>query len=187
MAVGGGGAGGGWAGGVGGGGGARVGGVDVGYGQLAWSLRTDERVVCMERTNVRYLTQEQIPDALDFGSVDVSFISLKLILPALRGLMKDEGQVVCLVKPQFEAGKDQIGKKGVVRDPKVHQAVLENFLDHATESGFFVQDLTYSPVRGPEGNIEYLAHLSVQPLPPYDGDLAALVQESHESLGGKSG
>jgi 23S rRNA (cytidine1920-2'-O)/16S rRNA (cytidine1409-2'-O)-methyltransferase len=160
--------------------------VDVGYGQLAWSLRSDPRVISMERTNVRYLTPEVIPEPLDFASIDVSFISLKLILPAIRSLLKESGVVVCLVKPQFEAGKDQIGKKGVVRDPAVHLAVLEQFLQHAAESGFFVKDITFSPVRGPEGNIEYLGYLTRFPEPSYQGDLKALVQESHNSLGGKT-
>jgi len=160
--------------------------VDVGYGQLAWSLRSDPRVISMERTNVRYLTPEVIPEPLDFASIDVSFISLKLILPAIRSLLKESGVVVCLVKPQFEAGKDQIGKKGVVRDPAVHLAVLEQFLQHAAESVFFVKDITFSPVRGPEGNIEYLGYLTRFPEPSYQGDLKALVQESHNSLGGKT-
>ena len=160
--------------------------VDVGYGQLAWSLRSDPRVVCMERTNVRYLTPEIIPEPLDFGSIDVSFISLKLILPAVRGLLKENGQVVALVKPQFEAGKDKVGKKGVVRDPAVHLEVLEQFLEHAAQSQFFVKDITYSPVRGPEGNIEYLALLSVSPELSFEGDLRALVAESHASLGGNA-
>ena len=160
--------------------------VDVGYGQLAWSLRSDPRVISMERTNVRYLTPEVIPEPLDFASIDVSFISLKLILPAIRLLLKENGIVVCLVKPQFEAGKDQIGKKGVVRDPAVHLEVLEQFLQHAAESGFFVKDITFSPVRGPEGNIEYLGYLTRFPEPSYQGDLKALVQESHNSLGGKT-
>lgn len=158
--------------------------VDVGYGQLAWSLRSDERVVSMERTNVRYLTHETIEEELDFGSVDVSFISLKLILPALHGLLKPTGHVVCLVKPQFEAGKEKIGKKGVVRDPAVHLEVLEQFLLHAKESGFFVKDVSYSPVRGPEGNIEYLGYLSMAEQPPFEGDLKALVRASHENLEG---
>ena len=135
--------------------------VDVGYGQLAWSLRSDPRVVCMERTNVRYLTAEQIPEPLDFGTVDVSFISLKLILPALRGILKPDGQVVCLVKPQFEAGREKVGKKGVVRDPAVHLEVLRQFLQNAHEADFTVKEMTFSPIRGPEGNIEYLGHLCV--------------------------
>ena len=163
---------------------AKVYAVDVGYGQLAWSLRQDPRVVCMERTNVRYLTNETIPEALDFGSVDVSFISLRLILPALRPLMKDSGHLVCLIKPQFEAGKEKVGKKGVVRDKKVHLEVLVQFLTHAKESNFYVKDITFSPIRGPEGNIEYLGHLTVAEQPPYAGDLAALVEASHETLEG---
>ena len=163
---------------------AKVYAVDVGYGQLAWSLRSDPRVVCMERTNVRYLTGEDIPEPLDFGSVDVSFISLRLILPALRTLMKPEGELVCLIKPQFEAGKEKVGKKGVVRDRSVHREVLEQFLRHADECGFYVKDLTFSPIRGPEGNIEYLGHLTVREQPPYDGDLAALVEASHARLEG---
>jgi len=163
---------------------AKVYAVDVGYGQLAWSLRSDPRVVCMERTNVRYLTGEDIPEPLDFGSVDVSFISLRLILPALRTLMKPEGELVCLIKPQFEAGKEKVGKKGVVRDRAVHREVLEQFLRHADECGFYVKDLTFSPIRGPEGNIEYLGHLTVREQPPYNGDLAALVEASHARLEG---
>ncbi len=156
--------------------------VDVGYGQLAWKLRSDERVVCMERTNARYLTHEQIPDELDFASIDVSFISLKLILPAVCGLLKDAGHVACLVKPQFEAGKEKVGKKGVVRDPAVHLEVLENFLNHAKESGFTVLGLTYSPIRGPEGNIEYLGYLEKGEWVPQEFDLKALVDESHQVL-----
>ena len=159
--------------------------VDVGYGQLAWALRNDPRVVCMERTNVRYLTKDDIPEPLDFGSVDVSFISLRLILPALRPLLKETGELVCLVKPQFEAGREKVGKKGVVRDKAVHREVLEQFLRHAAESQFFVKDLTFSPIRGPEGNIEYLGHLTVAEQPPYTGDLAALVEASHARLEGK--
>lgn len=159
--------------------------VDVGYGQLAWSLRSDERVVCMERTNARYLTHEQIPDELDFASIDVSFISLKLILPAVRGLLKENGTVACLVKPQFEAGKEKVGKKGVVRDPAVHLEVLEHFLIYARESGFTVKGLTFSPIRGPEGNIEYLGFLSAEALEPCALDLEALVRASHDTLEGE--
>lgn len=161
---------------------SRVYAVDVGYGQLAWSLRTDERVICMERTNVRTLTRQQIPEALDFGSVDLSFISLKLVLPALRGLLKEDGKLLCLIKPQFEAGREKVGKKGVVRDAAVHLEVLETVLSFIQENGFFLQDLSFSPLRGPEGNIEYLAYLSVEPVPIFSGDLKALVQESHESV-----
>ena len=138
---------------------AKVYAVDVGYNQLDYRLRTHPQVVCMERTNARYLTAEQIPEPLDFFSVDVSFISLNLILPALRPLMAEGGQAVCLVKPQFEAGKDKVGKKGVVRDPAVHREVLEHFLDHAKNAGFFVKDITFSPIKGPEGNIEYLGYI----------------------------
>ena len=156
--------------------------VDVGYGQLAWSLRSDERVVCMERTNARYLTHEQIPEELDFASVDVSFISLKLILPPLCGLLRQGGHVACLVKPQFEAGKEKVGKKGVVRDPAVHLEVLEHFLEHAKESDFTVLGLTYSPIRGPEGNIEYLGYLEKGDWQERAFDLKALVAESHETL-----
>jgi len=156
--------------------------VDVGYGQLAWKLREDPRVVCMERTNARYLDHEQIPDELDFASIDVSFISLKLILPAVCGILKEGGHVACLVKPQFEAGKEKVGKKGVVRDPAVHQEVLENFLNHAKESGFTVLGLTYSPIRGPEGNIEYLGYLEKAEWAELKFDLKALVEESHQTL-----
>ena len=156
--------------------------VDVGYGQLAWKLRSDERVVCMERTNARYLTHDEVPDELDFASVDVSFISLKLILPPLCGLLKEKGHVACLVKPQFEAGKEKVGKKGVVRDPAVHLEVLENFLIHAKESGFTVLGLTYSPIRGPEGNIEYLGFLEKGEWVEKTFDLKALVEESHQTL-----
>ena len=161
---------------------AKVYAVDVGYGQLDWKLRSDERVVCMERTNARYLTHEQIPDELDFASIDVSFISLKLILPAVNGLLKDGGHVACLVKPQFEAGRDKVGKKGVVRDPAVHREVLEHFLEHAAESGFGVLDLTWSPIRGPEGNIEYLGYLKKGAQTEREFDLAALVEASHAEL-----
>ena len=161
---------------------AKVYAVDVGYGQLAWKLREDPRVVCMERTNARYLTHEQIPDELDFASIDVSFISLKLILPAVCGILKGGGHVACLVKPQFEAGKEKVGKKGVVRDPAVHLEVLEHFQEHAKESGFTVLGLTYSPIRGPEGNIEYLGYLEKGDWQPMEFDLKALVEESHQTL-----
>ncbi len=156
--------------------------VDVGYGQLAWKLRSDERVVCLERTNARYLTTEHIPDPIHFFSVDVSFISLSLILPSLRPLMAPEGQGVCLVKPQFEAGRDKVGKKGVVRDKKVHLEVLEHFLDHAAAAGFGVRGLTYSPIRGPEGNIEYLGWLSAEEGEAWEGDLRQIVEDSHSHL-----
>ena len=153
--------------------------VDVGYNQLDWRLRTHPQVVCMERTNARYLTAEQIPEPLDFFSVDVSFISLGLILPALRPLIREGGQAVCLVKPQFEAGKEKVGKHGVVRDPAVHLEVLERFLDHAAQSDFAVKDITFSPIKGPEGNIEYLGYLQAGPYPAEPMDLPALVERSH--------
>lgn len=160
----------------------RVYAVDVGYGQLAWSIRNDPRVVCLERTNARYLTREQIPEPLDFASIDVSFISLGLILPALGPLMAPDGQIAALVKPQFEAGRDKVGKKGVVRDPGVHLEVLERFLDHAAQGGFAVKGLDFSPIRGPEGNIEYLGWLRRGPGEETAFDLAALVEASHKKL-----
>lgn len=134
--------------------------VDVGHGQLAWKLRNDERVVCMEKTNFRYVTSEHIQEMLDFASCDVSFISLTKILIPARNLLKDKGEMVCLIKPQFEAGKDKVGKKGVVREPEIHKEVVEKILDFAYLIGFDILDLSYSPIKGPEGNIEYLVHLS---------------------------
>ena len=156
--------------------------VDVGYNQLDYRLRTHPKVVCMERTNARYLTPEQIPDPLDFASIDVSFISLKLIFPALYGLLRQGGEIACLIKPQFEAGREKVGKKGVVRDPAVHQEVLEHFLTHAKENHFTVLGITYSPIRGPEGNIEYLGYLKKCDEPDGSFDLPALVAESHSQL-----
>ncbi|MGN0157448.1 MAG: TlyA family RNA methyltransferase [Lachnospiraceae bacterium] len=133
--------------------------VDVGHGQLDWKLRNDKRVVCMEKTNFRYMQPEDIEDILDFASVDVSFISLtKILLPARR-LLNKEGEMVCLIKPQFEAGREKVGKKGVVRDQKVHEEVIVKIYEFALLCGFFVSDLSYSPIKGPEGNIEYLIHL----------------------------
>ncbi len=133
--------------------------IDVGYGQLAWKLRTDERVINLERTNFRYVTTEQIPESLDFASVDVSFISLSIILPVMRNFLRDCGRAVCLIKPQFEAGKENVGKKGVVRDKNVHIAVVEKITVLALELGFSLLGLDFSPVKGPEGNIEYLCYL----------------------------
>ncbi len=133
--------------------------VDVGYGQLAWKLRQDTRVVCMEKTNIRYVTREDVADALDFASVDVSFISLAKVLGPARELLADAGEMVCLIKPQFEAGREKVGKKGVVRDPAIHREVIGQVADAASEIGFLIQDLDYSPIKGPEGNIEYLIHL----------------------------
>lgn len=156
--------------------------VDVGYGQLDWKLRNDPRVVCMERTNARYLTHEKIPEELDFASIDVSFISLKLIFPALYGLLREGGEIACLIKPQFEAGREKVGKKGVVRDPTVHLEVLEHFLIHAKENNFTVLGITYSPIRGPEGNIEYLGFLRKSEEPDAAVDLSAIVEASHTAL-----
>ena len=133
--------------------------VDVGQGQLAWKLRNDERVVCMEQTNFRYVTPEDIPDALDFASVDVSFISLTKILIPARNLLKTGGQMVCLIKPQFEAGRGKVGKNGVVREPQIHEEVIRKIIDYADSIGFEVLHLEYSPIKGPEGNIEYLLHI----------------------------
>ena len=158
--------------------------VDVGYGQLAWSLRTDERVINLERTNFRYVTHEQIPDELDFASVDVSFISLKKILPVLRELLKDNAMTVCLIKPQFEAGREKVGKKGVVRDKSVHCEVVHEICDFAFNNGFSVKALDYSPVKGPQGNIEYLVLLQKSDSPVFDDktDVEQLVNSSHETL-----
>lgn len=156
--------------------------IDVGYGQLAWALRTDPRVVCMERTNIRYVTPEDLGEPLDLSVVDVSFISLRLVLPAVQKLLKPTGQVLCLIKPQFEAGKDKVGKKGVVREKSTHVEVLEQFLGLADELGFTVRNLTFSPVKGPEGNIEFLGHLSMQPADVGRPDVAALVDAAHETL-----
>lgn len=133
--------------------------IDVGYGQLAWKLRTDERVINLERTNFRYVTREQVPDELDFASVDVSFISLSLIIPVMRTLLKDGGKAVCLIKPQFEAGRENVGKKGVVRDKSVHIAVIEKIINIIKENNFSLLGLDFSPIKGPEGNIEYLCYI----------------------------
>ena len=156
---------------------AKVYSVDVGHGQLAWKLRNDRKVVCMEKTNFRYLTREDIQDDLDFASVDVSFISLtKMLIPA-RNLLKDGGEMVCLIKPQFEAGRDKVGKKGVVRERSVHEEVVHKIIDFAYSIGFDVLNLEYSPIKGPEGNIEYLVHIRKNDL------RSALVAEWTEGLG----
>lgn len=133
--------------------------VDVGHGQLAWKLRQDERVVCMEKTNIRYVTSEDIPEKIDFSSIDVSFISLTKVLLPVKNLLTDNGEVVCLIKPQFEAGREKVGKKGVVRDKAVHREVIEMVMNYAKTIGFKVLHLDYSPIKGPEGNIEYLLHI----------------------------
>ena len=163
--------------------------VDVGHGQLAWKLRQDERVVCMEKTNFRYLTRDQITDDLDFASVDVSFISLtKILLPAWR-LLKCGGQMVCLIKPQFEAGREKVGKKGVVRDPAVHREVIAKVMDFAALLHFSVLGLTWSPIKGPEGNIEYLIFIQKEEQPEaYESEQAAeaALEETQAAKGGIS-
>lgn len=133
--------------------------VDVGYGQFAWKLRQDERVVCMEKTNIRYVLPEHIGEALDFASVDVSFISLTKVLEPAKALLKEKGEMVCLIKPQFEAGREKVGKKGVIRDPKVHEEVICQVLAFCRKIGFSVKNLDFSPIKGPEGNMEYLVHI----------------------------
>ncbi len=159
--------------------------IDVGYGQLAWKIRNDPRVVTMERTNIRYVTPEDLGEPLDLSVVDVSFISLKIVLPAIKNLLRaDCGQVLCLIKPQFEAGKDKVGKKGVVRDPAVHLEVLEAFVELAKSLEFTICNLTFSPVKGPEGNIEFLGHLSLKTAEDQIPDLQDLVRQAHESLKG---
>jgi 23S rRNA (cytidine1920-2'-O)/16S rRNA (cytidine1409-2'-O)-methyltransferase len=161
--------------------------IDVGYGQLAWKLRTDERVVNLERTNFRYVTKEQIPDELDFCSVDVSFISLSIIIPVMKTIMKKGAEAVCLIKPQFEAGKEKVGKKGVVRDPAVHLEVIQKVIGIALENGFKVKNLDYSPIKGPEGNIEYLIHIENTNISEIDSEVSAekVVELAHSSLNGE--
>lgn len=163
---------------------AKVFAVDVGYGQFAWKLRSDERVVNMERTNIRYVTPEDIGEELDFASIDVSFISLGLVLPVAYNLLKDGGTVVALIKPQFEAGREKVGKKGVVRDPAVHKEVIEKVVGISKDTGFAVLGLSYSPVKGPEGNIEYLIYLKKngEDCALDTGVIDRLVEESHAAL-----
>ncbi|NLG53331.1 MAG: TlyA family RNA methyltransferase [Clostridiales bacterium] len=158
--------------------------VDVGYGQLDWSIRTNPKVVCLERTNIRYITRAQIPDIIDIAVVDVSFISLKLVLPPIRSLMSGDGASVCLIKPQFEAGREKVGKKGVVRDGAVHAEVLKSFLEHACAAGFSVLGITHSPITGPNGNIEFLGHLSCNPDTDSVIDIEKVVSEAHCDLKG---
>ena len=159
--------------------------IDVGYGQLDWKIRSDPRVVVMERTNVRYVTPEQLGEPLDLSVIDVSFISLKIVLPVIKTFLKPaSGQVLCLIKPQFEAGKEKVGKKGVVRDPAVHREVLDNFVALTKEIGFTILGLTFSPVKGPEGNIEFLAHLTLADKPGIEPDTALVVSQAHDTLKG---
>ncbi|MBQ4338545.1 MAG: TlyA family RNA methyltransferase [Clostridia bacterium] len=158
--------------------------IDVGYGQLAWKLRCDERVVNLERTNFRYCTREQIPEEIDFASVDVSFISLKIILPVMRELLKANGRAVCLIKPQFEAGREHLNKKGVVKDKDVHARVIDEICNFALESGFDVIAADFSPVKGPEGNIEYLLYIEKSENPQFiwEGGANGLSDASHRAL-----
>lgn len=157
--------------------------IDVGYGQLDWKIRSDPRVVVMERTNIRYVTPEDLGEPLDLSVIDVSFIGLEIVLPTIKTLLKpDCGQVLCLIKPQFEAGKENVGKKGVVRDAKIHKMVLDNFVNLVHTLGFAILGLTFSPVKGPEGNIEFLAHLTLADQPGIQPDTEAIVAQAHETL-----
>lgn len=160
--------------------------IDVGYGQLAWSLRNDPRVINLERTNVRYLTDKQVPEPIDFASIDVSFISVTLVLPVLQQFLVPDGEIVCLIKPQFEAGKGKVGKKGVVREESIHLEVLKKIFDFCKEHQLCILHIDYSPIKGPEGNIEYLCHMKNcnQQTTINDQDLIELVQESHRVLNG---
>lgn len=161
--------------------------IDVGYGQLAWSLRQDEKVVVLERTNMRYVTKEQVPEEIDFFSIDVSFISLKLLLPPIKNLLSKNGTGVCLIKPQFEAGREKVGKKGVVRDKNVHIEVVQSIYDFCLENGFDVLALDYSPIKGPEGNIEYLIYIKNSEIPKSETSktVKELVEVSHAELNKK--
>lgn len=160
--------------------------VDVGHGQLAWKLRNDERVVCMEKTNIRYVTPEDIPDRIQFASIDVSFISLTKVLGPVKELLTEDGQIVCLIKPQFEAGREKVGKKGVVREKSTHLEVIESVIAFAKSIGFGIRNLEFSPIKGPEGNIEYLLYLQNDPeLADEKGveiDPKAIVEEAHNTL-----
>ena len=157
--------------------------IDVGYGQLDWKIRSDPRVVVMERTNIRYVTPEDLGEPLDLSVIDVSFIGLEIVLPTIKTLLKPEaGQVLCLIKPQFEAGKENVGKKGVVRDAAIHKMVLDNFVALVAGLNFKILGLTFSPVKGPEGNIEFLAHLTLADVPGIQPDTAAVVAQAHETL-----
>ena len=158
--------------------------IDVGYGQLDWKIRSDPRVVVMERTNVRYVTPEDLGEPLDLSVVDVSFISLRIVLPVIKTFLKETGQVLCLIKPQFEAGKEKVGKKGVVREPEIHKEVLDSFVELTKEIGFTILGMTFSPVKGPEGNIEFLAHLTRADVPGIAPDTVAIVSQAHSTLKG---
>lgn len=159
--------------------------IDVGYGQLAWSLRQDPHVKCMERTNIRYVTPDMLEETPSFCVIDVSFISLKLVLPVVSSLLTEDGHVANLIKPQFEAGKGRVGKKGVVREPEIHLEVLQNYVENAHAAGFKVLDVTFSPIKGPEGNIEFLGYLAKQG-EEHIPDLAEVVRQAHEELDAKA-
>jgi len=161
---------------------AKVYAVDSGTNQLSWKLRSDERVVCMEKTNFRYVTQQEIPEPAEFASADVSFISLDKILPSAYPLLKSDAEMVCLIKPQFEAGREKVGKKGVVRDPKVHEEVIEKVITAALACGFGVCGLDHSPIRGPEGNIEYLLYLKKGEAVRAALSIPSIVEEAHRNL-----
>ena len=160
--------------------------IDVGYGQFAWKLRNDERVVCLEKTNVRYVTHEQVPDEGDFASIDVSFISLTKVLPAVLGVLGEKGQLVCLIKPQFEAGREKVGKKGVVRDSSVHREVIEMIVEYVRTQSLGILGLDFSPIKGPEGNIEYLIYLDKSRSGMHEDEVQArvdtVVAQSHKIL-----
>lgn len=156
--------------------------IDVGYGQLAWSIRSDDRVVCMERTNIRKVTTDEISDGPNLAVIDVSFISLKLVLPVVKSLMNENSEVLCLVKPQFEAGREKVGKKGVVREPETHKEVLFNFIEHAKQAGFYVENITFSPIKGPEGNIEFLGHIKTKTTNFNSENIEEIVQNAHDEL-----
>ena len=157
--------------------------IDVGYGELNWKIRNDPRVVVMERTNIRYVTPEDIGEPLDLSVIDVSFISLRIVLPAIKNLLKqDRGQVLCLIKPQFEAGRENVGKNGVIREPAVHKEVLDNIVALAKELGFNILGLTFSPVKGPAGNIEFLGHLTLADVEGIEPDTAEVVAQAHKTL-----
>lgn len=169
---------------------AKVFAIDVGRGQLDWKLRQDERVVCMEKTNIRYVTPEDIGEVIDFSSIDVSFISLTKVLEPIRNYLMEEGRIVALIKPQFEAGREKVGKKGVVREKSTHREVIHKVIDYAVSIGFLVLDITYSPIKGPEGNIEYLVYLKKQPMGGIEQGLEKkfddIVEEAFEALAKKS-
>ena len=157
--------------------------IDVGYGELNWKIRNDPRVVVMERTNIRYVTPEDIGEPLDLSVIDVSFISLRIVLPAIKNLLKEkQGQVLCLIKPQFEAGRENVGKNGVIREPAVHKEVLDNIVALAKELGFTILGLTFSPVKGPAGNIEFLGHLTLADAEGIEPDTADVVAQAHKTL-----